>query len=78
MNSNIRHAALTLEHKLRQYTWFQFIGIGQDEILVYVNKAGQQRFNRIDSLIPKTWEGIPVTVRITQKPVPLTVTASVS
>ncbi|MDR2755460.1 MAG: hypothetical protein LBC20_07105 [Planctomycetaceae bacterium] len=70
MKTDIRHAAMTLDTELRQYPWFRCVGIGDGEIVVYVS---QKRLNMIRSLLPSTWEKIPIKVQYMQKPKPLTV-----
>ena len=70
MKTDIRHAAMTLDTELRQYTWFRCVGIGDNEIVVYVS---QKRLNTIRFLLPSTWEEIPIKVRYMQKPKPLAI-----
>jgi hypothetical protein len=65
MQTDIGRAAINLNARLCEYSWFRYVGIGDNEIIVYVNK---KRFELIRFLVPSVWEDIPVRLQYVSMP----------
>lgn len=65
MQTDIGRAAINLNARLCKYPWFRCVGIGDNEIIVYVNK---KRFELIRFLVPSVWEDIPVRLQYMSTP----------
>ena len=76
---DVRQTAIDLAEDLCQYSWFRFVGIGnednEDVLIVYVNK---RNLTTIKSFVPKTLNGIPVVVRYVEQPIPAMSTFAMS
>ena len=65
MSTGIREAAVVLGEKLASFHWFRMVGIGDDNLIVYVG-PGTARTQIAN--IPAEWNGFPVSVRRMSSP----------